>query len=73
MQPSASRFCTCFVRVVTNVKRYKSCCSDGKAWSFETSSSGVDEAGSGGAGTEPFVEGGGLSPDIDKMKLLRVE
>lgn len=43
MQSSASRDSTCLVRVEINVKRKRSCCSDGRELSFLISSSGVIE------------------------------
>jgi hypothetical protein len=48
------------------VRRKRSCCSAGKAWSLSTSSSGLFDVFGGGAGFEPLVDGWGLSADIGK-------
>ena len=51
MQSSGGSDTTCFVRVETNVKRYRSCCSEGRACSFLMSSSGLRDSRRGGGGS----------------------
>ena len=64
MQSSGSSPSTCFVRVETNVRRYRSCCSEGRDCSFLMSSSGVE--GSSARGVDaPFEELGRFVEDID--------
>ena len=67
MQSSAAKLSTCFVSVETKVRRYRSCCSEGRDASFLTSSSGVGEVSTRdvGASLEPFVELGRGVEDID--------
>lgn len=69
MQSSEERDSTCFVKVDTKLKRYKSCCSEGRDWSFVTSSSGLGDASA--RGTEfsfaPSVELGVGSWDIEEV------
>jgi hypothetical protein len=58
VQSSGRSDSTCLVRVERKVRRYRSCCSEGRACSFLRSSSGVSEGsverGGGGVEVEPF-------------------
>lgn len=50
------------------MRRYKSCCSVGNAWSFARSSSGFEEMSFGGGiggGAEPLVEALDIDSDME--------
>jgi hypothetical protein len=69
VQSSGARLSTCFVRVETKVKRYRSCCSEGRDCSFLTSSSGLGGSSARGFGASfaPFAELGRFVEDIDTL------
>ena len=55
------------MRVDTNVRMYNSCCSEGKARSLATSSSGLVGTSGRGIGLEPFAEICVFVVDIDSL------
>jgi len=67
VQSSGARASTCLVRVETKVRRYRSCCSEGRDWSFLTSSSGLGGSSDRGFGASgaPFAVLGRFVEDID--------
>lgn len=75
MQSSASRDSTCLVSVEINVKRKRSCCSEGRELSFLMSSSGVlecsDDRDGGGSLVLPLVGVAAIAWTMRKPKQVQ--
>lgn len=70
VQSSGDKDSTCFVSVETKVRRYMSCCSDGRDWSFLMSSSGFEEGSLAmGGSLGPLCELGRRVEDIGTSRL----